>query len=385
MISTILEIVFLISFLSFVGIRLILKRKRGEIKIKKIIVFEYSNKYTKKIHEIVSKHKKIFKILGVASLISAPILTIMVTFFLIKSLIEFKPSVGLVLPTISGFKYPGPIISVPFWIWIIAIFIIVFSHESMHALIANSEGVRTRKYGMLYLFVLPIGAFVDIDEKKLNKSDLRKKIKIFAAGSFGNILAFALFLLIIFIFNLIFVLSFESKGVWFNNTIEGSPAESVKLRGIILKINDQKINNVYDLQKFLKESKPNTTIIIETTEGKYTLTLSEKDNVSYIGIYNVKDYIVYKGSNNPVSDRTILILSYIYIALSWIAFLNVGIALANMLPIVPLDGGLIMREILKKKFGNKNGEKLSNILSTIFFILLIFSIFLSSLKSPILP
>jgi len=381
MLANALEILFVVIFLSFIAVRLILKRR--EIKIEKIIVFEYSKKYTQKINETVNKHKKIFKLLGILSLLSAPILTFIGAYYLIYSIISFKPSVGLVLPTISNFRYPGPVISVPFWIWIITIFIIVFSHESMHALIAGSEGIRTRRYGILYLLILPIGAFVDIDEKKLEKIETIKKIKIFAAGSFGNIIAFAIFLFLFFISVWLVNLSLESKGVWFNNTIEGSPAESVKLKGIILKINNRTISNVYDLQDFLKNTKPNTSVIIETTEGKYKLTLAEKDNASYIGISDVKNYIVYKGTNTAVKENITLLINYSLITLQWIAFLSLGIAIANMLPIIPLDGGLIIREILKRKFGDKRGNKLSNIVSSIFLILLISSLFLSSLKFPV--
>ena len=381
MLANALEILFVVIFLSFIAVRLILKRR--EIKIEKIIVFEYSKKYTQKINETVNKHKKIFKLLGILSLLSAPILTFIGAYYLIYSIISLKPSVGLVLPTISNFRYPGPVISVPFWIWIITIFIIVFSHESMHALIAGSEGIKTRRYGILYLLILPIGAFVDIDEKKLEKIETIKKIKIFAAGSFGNIIAFALFLFLFFIYVWLVNLSLESKGVWFNNTIEGSPAESVKLKGIILKINNRTISNVYDLQDFLKNTKPNTSVIIETTEGKYELTLAEKDNASYIGISDVKNYIVYKGTNTVVKENIILLINYSLITLQWIAFLSLGVAIANMLPIIPLDGGLIIREILKRKFGDKRGNKLSNIVSSIFLILLISSLFLSSLKFPV--
>jgi len=39
------------------------------------------------------------------------------------------------------------------------------------------------------------------------------------------------------------------------------------------------------------------------------------------------------------------------LVIQWIAFLSLGVAIANMLPILPLDGGLIIREILKEDFG----------------------------------
>jgi membrane-associated protease RseP (regulator of RpoE activity) len=371
-----IEIISMLIFFTLIGIRLFLKRRA--IKVRTVIIFEYSKKYTQKINEVVYKHRKIFKILSVLSLISAPILMIIGIYFVINSLIHLKPGLALVLPSASGFKYPGPIISVPFWIWIIAIFIIIFFHESMHALIAANEGIKTKRYGLLYFLVIPIGAFVDLDEKKLKKLNIKSKIKIFAAGSLGNIIAFGIFFLILIASSNIINLSIESKGVWFNNTAPNSPAESVELKGIIVKIDNKTINNIYDLQEFLRNTKPNTTITIETTIGKYKLQLAEKENASYIGIVNVKNYIVYKGSNNAVPENLLLLINYFIMTIQWILFLNLGIAIANMLPIIPLDGGLIIREVLIKMFG-KNGEKASKLISLTFLVLIIFSLFVTSL------
>jgi membrane-associated protease RseP (regulator of RpoE activity) len=376
MITSNFEIILVATFFSLIAIRLFLKRK--EIRVEKIVILEYSKRYAKKINEVVVSYPKIFKMIGILALGSAPLLTFIGIYYLINSLISFKPSVALVLPTISTFRYPGPIISVPFWIWIVAIFIIVFSHESLHALIAASEGIKTKRYGLLYFLIIPIGAFVDIDEKKLGRMEIKSKIKIFAGGSFGNLIVFGLFIMMLTIFSYLINFFLESKGVWFNNTAPNSPAESVGLKGVIVRIDNKTIMNVYDLQEFLKETKPNTTITIETTEGKYKLTLEKKDNTSYIGIVGVKNYIVYKGTNKIVSENLLFLINYLFLAFRWISFLSLGVAIANMLPILPLDGGLIIREILKETWGEK-GEKISQLISAFFLILLFFSLFLSSL------
>jgi membrane-associated protease RseP (regulator of RpoE activity) len=376
MITSDFEIILVATFFSLIAIRLFLKRK--EIRVEKIVILEYSKRYAKKINEVVASYPKIFKIIGILALGSVPLLTFVGIYYLINSLISFKPSVALVLPTISTFRYPGPIISVPFWIWIVAIFIIVFSHESLHALIAASEGIKTKRYGLLYFLIIPIGAFVDIDEKKLERVEIKSKIKIFAAGSFGNLIVFGFFIMMLIIFSYLINFFLESKGVWFNHTASNSPAESVGLKGVIVRIDNKTIINVYDLQEFLKESKPNTTITIETTEGKYKLTLGEKDNTSYIGIVGVKNYIVYKGTNKIVSENLLFLINYLFLAFQWISFLSLGVAIANMLPILPLDGGLIIREILKETWREK-GEKISQLISAFFLILLFFSLFLSSL------
>jgi membrane-associated protease RseP (regulator of RpoE activity) len=370
------EMLLMIIFFSLIAFRLL--RKRKEIKVEKILIFEYSKEYTEKINEIASKHQKLMKFAGLLSLISAPILTFVGVYYLINSLIYSKMSVALVLPTVSEFKYPGPVISVPFWIWIVAIFLIIFSHESMHALIASTEGVKTRRYGIIYLLIVPIGAFVDLSEKKLEKLEPKKKIKIFAAGSFGNLILFLVFTILLFLIIQLTNITFESKGVWFNNTIPESPAEKVGLKGIITQINNKTINNIYDLQDFLKNTKPYSTVTIKTTEGIFNITLAEKDNASYIGIMDVRNYIVYKNTNTPANENLLKLFAYLILVVQWVSFLSLGIAVANMLPIIPLDGGLITKEILKNIFGKK-GELASKFISALFIVVVVYSLLSPSL------
>jgi membrane-associated protease RseP (regulator of RpoE activity) len=374
----ILEAVFFIIFFSIVSIRLYKRRKN--VKFEKGLIFEYSQKYVELINNYVENHKKVFKIIGLISLISTPILLLVGPYFIITSLISLRPSVALVLPTVSGYKYPGPIISIPFWYWIISIFLIVLPHESLHALIARSEDIKTKRYGLLYLLLLPIGAFVDIDEVKLKKSKLTSKIKIFSAGSLGNLITALFFFILLILTSQLFSFLIEPIGVKFNNTIKDSPAEKVKLEGIIYAIDNQTIKDVFDLQNFLLNAKPNSTVEIKTSKGIFNLTLEEKNGRPFIGIYGVQTYFVFKWNKKEASPIVISIFSHLFSIFQWILFLSIGVAIANMLPIVPLDGGLIVREALKEFLGNKRGEKISKIISIVFLLLLFASLSLSSIK-----
>ena len=374
----ILEIIGVILFFSIVSLRLYIKRKY--IKFEKGIVFEYSKKYTNLINKFVENHKKAFKIIGLVSLISTPILLLVGPYFIISSLIRLKPSVALVLPTVSGYKYPGPIVSIPFWYWIISIFLIVLPHESLHALIARSEDIKTKRYGLLYLLFLPIGAFVDIDEEKLRKSRLTSKIKIFSAGSLGNLITALFFFVALILASHIFSIMIEPMGVKFNNTIENSPAEKAKLEGIIYAIDNKTIKDVFDLQNFLSNVKPNSTVEIKTSKGTFNLTLGEKNGKAFIGISGVKTYFVFKWNKKEASQIVISIFSNLFLLFQWILFLSIGVAIANMLPIVPLDGGLIVRELSKEFFGKERGEEISKIISIVFLLLVLASLSLSSIK-----
>ena len=71
--------------------------------------------------------------------------------------------VGLVLP----FKAKG-VFYVPFFYWIISIFVIAVVHEFSHGLIARANNIKVKSSGFAFLALLvPIipAAFVEPDEK----------------------------------------------------------------------------------------------------------------------------------------------------------------------------------------------------------------------------
>lgn len=368
-----------IDLLAFIIISLIvlvdITKNKSKVKFEKIISLRYFHSFIKDVEETVKKNKKLFNIISFISLIISLPTIVLISYFLISSIIKFQPTVALVLPTVSGYKYPGPIISVPFFYWLISIFLIIFFHETMHAIVAMSNDIKVKRYGVIYLLLLPIGAFVDIDEGKLKKSKLTTKIKIYAAGSLGNFLLALVILVIAYFTTSVFSAIVEESGVYFESTIPDSPAHEVNLSGIIVKINDTEIKNIYDLQKFLQNRTVGETVKIHTTKGEYILKLAQKDNRTYIGINNTRTYYTYRNTNNPVNENILMLFSQIFILYRWIFLLSIGVGLANMLPILPLDGGLITKDIMIKFLGKKRGEKISKIIS-VFFVILIVSSFL---------
>jgi membrane-associated protease RseP (regulator of RpoE activity) len=60
--------------------------------------------------------------------------------------------------------------------------------------------------------------------------------------------------------------------------------------------------------------------------------------------------------------------------LFWVAILNLGVGVLNLMPAKPLDGGYMLEDIFKKFFG-KRGEDIENVLSSLIFFLLLFNIF----------
>lgn len=68
-------------------------------------------------------------------------------------------------------------------------------HEGAHGVLARSLGFPVKSSGLLFLLVLPIGAFVEVDDKELAKAKARDSGRVLAAGPGSNITVAAVALL----------------------------------------------------------------------------------------------------------------------------------------------------------------------------------------------
>src|SRR3989344_1308087 len=116
----------------------------------------------------------------------------LLSFELIKNLIDLfineaaVPGVVPVLPI----KAEG-VFYVPFFYWIISLFIIATIHEFSHGVVARAHNIPVTSSGFAFLGILvPIipAAFVEPDEKKMGKKKASQQLSVFAAGPFSNII-----------------------------------------------------------------------------------------------------------------------------------------------------------------------------------------------------
>ena len=363
-----LDVTAFIVFLLLILFHVIIRRKR--IEFNSGIILEYWSGGLEWIKNFSEKHGNFLIKIGDASVIIGFILTFIGFAFILYALIIRIPTLAIALPSFGGYKYPGPIISVPFWYWLIVIFIVAFPHETFHAIFSTVEKVRIKRYGIVYFLLVPIAAFVDPDAKKLKKISLKGKLRIFSAGSFANILTSLVVILLIIATSYVTI----SNGVDFISTTPNTSAYYANLTGTIKMINGVKINSIPDLISFLKKVKPNQTVNILTSKGNFILKLGEEKNKTIIGIYGLSNHYVLKnGKEMPWYARQFVI--YWYTLLWWLFVFTLGVGIVNMLPAKPLDGGLVFEEILKKHFGKKKGKELSIYLTivtwTLFFAALV--------------
>lgn len=377
------------SIIVFFGIlAIIIFRDRKNIDFKSGLIMRRTKKGKKLIYDFAEKHQKKLILIGNIALIVGVITSVFGFYTIVQSTykIILKPEeavqgVKLVLPSVSGVKLPGFILGVPFWYWILGVFIVLFSHEPMHALLARAEKIKLKSFGLLLFFILP-GAFVEPDEREIKKLSTVKKLRIYAAGSFGNLIAAGVFLLLIISYNFLIDSVMTPTGVTFEKTIDNTGASAVGLTGTIIEINSKQVKSIVDLQDAMKDVKPGDIINIKTTKGDFkveTIPNPQDPTKPFIGISNLQTACcVYKGilkDSGTVSNNTLYIISWFSGLFEWVFILNIGIGTFNLFPIKPLDGGLMLEEIIKKFYKGKKVNYLVNGISLLTLSLVLFNLF----------
>lgn len=309
---------------------------------------------------------------------------VFISFILIKNLYDLivKPTamsgVSLVLP---GVNVPGLGV-LPFWYWLIAIFIIAAVHEFGHGIVARAHKIKVKHSGLV-LFGPIIGAFVEPDENSLRKQKDITQYSVLAAGAFANILLGIVALILLqAVFMPLQNTMVEPVGFSFadyhNETfpaaIAGLPAGSV-----ISSINNQETTRFEDFSQILFCTSPGENIDVVADNKNYALTLAEHpdDNKkSYLGIQNIKNEFTVKDSYNVGTAKVgYNIVDWMTGFLRWLFILSLGIGLFNLLPLPIVDGGRMAQVFLHKLKGKNKGENWYRKLSIFFLLLLLLNLF----------
>jgi membrane-associated protease RseP (regulator of RpoE activity) len=284
---------------------------------------------------------------------------------------------------VPGAKLILPGITIPLVEGLIALFVVLLVHESSHGYVMRAQDLRTKSTGLLLWVVIP-GAFVEQDEKQLQRAPLIKRLRVYAAGSFANVV-FALL-----VFGIILALISPKPGVYVYGIENGSPIDnSIKLNGlddrlflgaqlklIIDNENVYQISNVDDWNAFFNRGIPpgeNLKIEIDNENLQITTAENYHDNTGAV-LIRALNRIEYANPVNLILASAgdlvniPVIHQYVYnsvipwegiVILKWIFMLNFGIGLVNLLPAVPLDGGYIFRGVLESKMRKRTAKRIS--------------------------
>ncbi len=312
-----------------------------------------------------------------------------------------NPQLQLVLP---GVDIPGSPVLIPLGYGIIALMTVLVVHEFGHGIISRIEGVKIDSIGVLLLAVLP-GAFVEPNEEDVQKSEKIQKLRIYAAGSIFNMILAAISLLIVMFISLMMINSlfigipgisipytdiktqpvgftingpvfstFHNDGVQISSVVPNSPASGILPEGsIVQSINGVDSSTLNNAETVLNYTKIGENVTFQTTTGNYTVKAGVKPNDTskgYVGIRTQQHVVVNSNVAKTVGTQIPWFIYSIQQLFEWIFLLNFSVGIFNLLPMKPLDGGLLLEELLGYKLSESTVRKIMTPLSYILIVLI---------------
>ena len=219
---------------------------------------------------------------------------------------------------------------------LLALGIVLVTHEGMHGLIARLEKIRLKSTGLFLFYIFP-GGFVEPDEEEFKRAPGGVRARVAAGGSFAN---FVVGLLVVFLMMGLF--SPVEGGVI---VVESSNDSLLKPNDVIYKVNGVPVNRVTLFQNISASE----VLTIETSRGSLTYRLGKPINMSLaqvlssLGVRRISYYFPMRiPLGNPLAEYEV------YRVLSWIQLLAINVAIFNMLPIYFLDGSLFLNAVLER-------------------------------------
>ena len=343
------------------------------------------------------------------------LMVVVVSAFMTLALILAVPQLLVHTPEPTGIYDPRNILAIPGVNQAIPVTAAVFVgllltiviHEFGHAILARVEDMRVRSMGLL-IAVIPIGAFVEPDEEDVEAARGMPKIRMFGAGITNNIVAGLIcFGLMFLLIGMATPLSVPLvQGVY-----KDFPAADAGLQGysVITGINGIPVTSQEEVAAIMDGTRPGETVTLmaekDGVESTYTLTLAEwpealdEDRDSgFMGVYYYNAPLVKEHLGN-VAGLGLLAPIYLTIApidafiqgntqqlailltdtpeqvaweepfpffwgtvhlAFWLGWFNLLVGMFNAIPIVPLDGGYIMKEGIDRFFERLGWSRYAN-------------------------
>ncbi|MGI0151059.1 MAG: site-2 protease family protein, partial [Thermoplasmata archaeon] len=289
---------------------------------------------------------------------------------------------------------PGINPIIPIGYGIVALIVGLVLHELAHGVVARSQKVGVKSLGILW-FVIPVGAFVEQDEAEMNSAPRRRRLRIAAAGVLANFaLAVAFFALLGAVVGGSVVPN--ASGVGVSEVVGESPAanNSLSAGDIITAVNGTSTPTSAALLDALANTTPGETVVVtyydHATGGTVTISpvlarSPSNGSRGFLGIglsyltpqQTVQELTWPPGSSfgilpglvlwvvlplaqvEPASGFTI---AYFHLVgplavlgtggfwilanlLYWLSWMNLLLGMSNSLPLIPLDGGLLFRDM----------------------------------------
>lgn len=292
--------------------------------------------------------------------------------FLNSASIIYSLSLLLSNPTPAGIaasgiasQIPGvapiiPGITLPLAAGIIALAIILVIHEFSHGVLARKAKVRIKQIGILAFGFIPVGGFVEPDEKQVSKLKAMPQTKIFSAGIAANFVGMIVFGVLTYLLATYVVPGAYHYGIVVASTNPGYPAHGVIKNGsVVTAWNGQPVGTISQLDSAAAQDRPNSTVTVSTANRTYTFTAVASPTTPSKGLIGVNlEY-------SPVITTPYgKVVRFLLAVLSISALLNFLVAVVNLLPVPGFDGWRIYKANIKS-------QKLVNFFGALIIILIV--------------
>ena len=295
-----------------------------------------------------------------------------ITWTLVSSLpsVFEAPAVSIVIP---GVEMPGSSIYIPFLYGIIALATVLIVHEFSHGIQSVGEKISIKSIGLLLFAIIP-GAFVEPDEDELKEAKRSSRLRVYAAGSIANITLAIIALLLVSLISSGILAFFAEDGIAIDRIVSDSPSDGVLKEGMVLEaIDNHQITNSSTYLEVVSHYSPGDNVSVKTDQGSYTLTLDKNPNNDSRGFFGIQANKHFKLINNSLGPIPWILFELLEL-FQWVAMLNLGIGLFNLLPLKPLDGGYMLEILLSYKLSENIYKPIVNALSVVMAMIIVFSI-----------
>ncbi len=367
----------------------------------------------------ISPILRIYGSIGVIIVVVVSVLITLLLFFALQYTLVLQPEpIGIYKPQ-NILLLPGINEYVPstFAVWF-AFVLTIAVHEFGHGILCRVENIRVKGIGALFA-VIPIGFFVEPDEEELNKAKGMPKMRMFGAGIMNNLVVGVIcFVLLLFVMGSAVPTSAPViHGVYqnYSASIAGVPPDSV-----IVGVNGVPVVTREEVSTILNASHPGDTTVLQIqkddTVKDYPLNLTAwpaelgAHTSGFMGVFYYDGGPVIDTVRNMFSPIGFLRLISVPFDMSasgqylrvlafdtpdtgyytvpypglfwglvhllfWCGWININVGIFNAIPMVPLDGGYILKEGVERLFSGRKVEKyaafVATSISTVMLVILV--------------
>jgi membrane-associated protease RseP (regulator of RpoE activity) len=297
---------------------------------------------------------------------------IFITWTLVSTLptVFDTPSVSIIIP---GVEMPGSSIYIPFVYGLIALATVLVVHEFSHGIQSVGEKISIKSIGLLLFAIIP-GAFVEPDEEELKNAKRSSRLRVYAAGSVANITLALIAMLLLSLISMGIPAFFDENGIEIDRIVTDSPSDGILKEGMIIEsINNEKVNDSESYVNIVGSFHPGDNVSVQTDQGTYNVVLDKNPNNESVGFFGIQASKHFEMINNSLGPIPWVLFELLEL-FQWVAMLNLGIGLFNLLPLKPLDGGYMLEILLSYRLSEEHYKPIVNALSVVMAMIIVFSL-----------